>query len=95
MFRWWFRQPAGVLRVFYYVYTCESQDSKPLFPKRSFGYLSECNVATSLDESVELLSDDSRASFSTRKLLDGSSTVASVIMPDREASGRNDPVRMR
>ena len=52
----------------------------------SSGYSSK--VAASLDKSVELLS----LGF----LLEGSSsTVGSVIMPDLDASGKKDPVRMR
>ena len=52
-------------------------------------------MAASLDESEELLSEDSLWLSSLRKLLEGFSTVASVIVPDLEASGRKDPVRMR
>ena len=52
-------------------------------------------MAASLDESVELLSEDSLSLSSLRKLFEWSSTVGSAIMPDLDASGRKDPVRMR
>ena len=52
-------------------------------------------MAASLDESVELLPEDSLSLSSLRKLFEGSFTVGSVIMPDLDASGRKDPVRMR
>ena len=52
-------------------------------------------MAASLDESVELLSEDSVLLSSLRKLFEGSSPVGSAIMPDLDASGRKAPVRMR
>ena len=51
-------------------------------------------MSASLDESVELLSEDSLLLSALRKLSGGSSLLDCAIMPDLDASGRKAPVQM-
>ncbi len=64
---------------------------------RSFSSIGsyEFKVSASLDESVDLLSEESLLLSALRKLFEGSSLLGSAIMPDLDASGRKAPVRKR
>ena len=81
-----------------YTYICENLDSKPL--SQALGHTHPPGI----DQSAKWLhhwtnlwnySLRIRFRFFLRKLFEGSSTVGSAIMPDLDASGRKDPVRMR
>ena len=58
-------------------------------------YWSDPNDSSSLEESVELLSEDSSTVGSGLYASFGSSAAANVIMPDLDESGKKAPLRMR
>ena len=75
--------------MFYNVSTCENLDSKPL--SQALGHTHPPGI----DQSAKWLHHWTNLWNHLRKLFEGSFTVGSVIMPDLDASGRKDPVRMR